>query len=183
MYGIVNKAIQSLVIENFGQANWDKIKTKAGVVDNIYLSNDSYPDEDTFSLVVAASEVLNITPDQVLIAFGEHWVLKTGMDHYGALLQSGGNNYKEFMVNLPNFHSRVMLIYPNITPPEFSVSVLDDKTIQLKYYSKRSGLQYFVYGLIQGIGKMFSVETTIEIVKSKNETCDHDEFTIQWRNL
>lgn len=183
MYGIVNKAIQGLVIENFGQSTWDKIKEKAKISTNFYISNESYPDKDTFDLVVAASDVLDISQEQVLIAFGEYWVLKTGAEHYGSLLESGGNNFKEFMVNLPNFHSRVMLIYPNLTPPEFKIIELDDDNIQLNYYSQRSGLKYFVYGLIQGIGKMFSVETTITILKSKDENCDHDEFNIEWRNL
>jgi len=36
MYGLVNQAIQGLVIDNFGSENWNKIKQKAGV------TNDSF---------------------------------------------------------------------------------------------------------------------------------------------
>ena len=31
MYGIVNKAIEELVIENFGEQKWEIIKEKSGV--------------------------------------------------------------------------------------------------------------------------------------------------------
>ncbi|MBI1836757.1 MAG: heme NO-binding domain-containing protein [Flavobacteriia bacterium] len=180
MYGIVNKAIQELVTENFGEMTWLEIKKKAGINDDFFLSNESYPDGETFKLVVAASETLKITPNEVLIAFGEHWVLKTGGKHYGALMQSGGNNFKDFFINLPNFHSRVMLIYPSITPPEFKIIDKGGNHLELHYYSQRSGLQYFVYGLIQGLGKMFETVPTIEIIKSKNDECDHDEFSVKW---
>jgi hypothetical protein len=54
----------------------------------------------------------------VLIAFGEWWVMKTS-EKYPGLMNSGGINLKEFLVNLPVFHNRIMLIYPKLTPPEF----------------------------------------------------------------
>jgi hypothetical protein len=31
-------------------------------------------------------------------------------------VNSGGINLKEFLVNLPVFHNRIMLIYPKLTP-------------------------------------------------------------------
>ena len=72
------------------------------------MSNESYDDSVTFNLAGAASEVLGISVSEVLVAFGEYWVLRTGQEKYGALLKAGGSNFSEFMINLPNFHSRVM---------------------------------------------------------------------------
>ena len=117
MHGIVNKAIQGLVTENYGLEAWNRIKTKSKVKEDSFISSEPYPDGITFSLAQSASEELGITVDQVLQAFGEYWILKTGMEHYGPLMKSGGSNFQEFLVNLPNFHSRVMLIFPNVTPP------------------------------------------------------------------
>ena len=50
----------------------------------------------------------------------------------------------------------------------------------LHYFSTRSGLTYFVYGLINGIGKMFDKSLDIEIIQLKDLGDDHDEFKIQW---
>ena len=179
MYGIVNKAIQGLVTENFGEEAWLKIKAKSGVNRDEFLNNDSYPDSETFSLAIAAAEVLNITLEQVLIAFGEYWILKTGLHHYGALMKSGGDNFKDFLINLPNFHSRVMLMYPNITPPEFLINELENEQLEVHYYSERSGLTYFVWGLLQGMGKMFNNTLEIELTQQKNNENDHDIFIVK----
>ena len=180
MYGLVNKAIQGLVTENFGEEAWVKVKEKAGVTVDSFLSNEPYPDEVTYKLAGAASEVLNMTLENVMIAFGEYWILKTGLQHYGALMHSGGPDLKEFLVNLPNFHSRVMLMYPNITPPEFRITNINDNSLQVHYYSNRPGFKHFVYGLLLGLGKMYKVEAKVVITESREEGFDHDVFFVEW---
>ena len=180
MYGIVNKAIQGLVTENFGKESWEKVKQKSGIEVDSFLSHEPYPDEYTFQLAIAASEVLNMPLKEVLIAFGEYWVLKTGMQHYGSLLQAGGNNLKEFLINLPAFHSRVMLIYPNLTPPEFKISNIEENSLYVHYYSQRKGLKDFVFGLLQGLGKMYQVNVQITIAETIENGADHDVFIVKW---
>ena len=180
MHGIVNKAIQGLVTENYGLEAWNRIKTKSNVKADSFISSEPYPDGITFSLAQSASEELGITVDQVLQAFGEYWILKTGMEHYGPLMKSGGSNFQEFLVNLPNFHSRVMLIFPNVTPPEFQVTDVTDQSLVIHYFSTRNGLKHFVYGLLMGIAKMFDKSIEIKIIKSKDEGDHHDEFLIEW---
>ena len=180
MHGIVNKAIQGLVTENYGQETWNKIKERSNVQTDSFISTEPYPDELTFTLAISASEELGVSVEDVLKLFGEYWILKTGMEHYGPLMKSGGKTFQEFLVNLPNFHSRVMLIFPNVTPPEFQVTDIEDNTLVLHYFSTRSGLTYFVYGLINGIGKMFDKSLEIEIIKLKDAGDDHDEFKIRW---
>lgn len=180
MYGLVNKAIQGLILESHGQEKWELIKEKSGIQIDIFLSNEPYPDDITYKLANSAAEVLNISLEDVLIAFGEYWVLKTAQKSYGTLMQAGGSNLKDFLVNLPNFHSRVMLIYPNLTPPEFSVNQIKDRSLSLHYYSKRNGLKHFVYGLVQGLGKMYETPVSIVIINSRENGHDHDEFKINW---
>jgi hypothetical protein len=180
MYGLVNQAIQGLVTENFGQDSWDKIKLKSNVTDEFFLSDQSYDDDVTFKLAIAASEVLNITVAQVLNAFGEYWVLKIGMEKYGSLMKAGGNNLKEFLVYLPNFHSRVMLMYPKITPPEFQITNETENSVHVHYFSSREGLTDFMQGLLQGIGKLYKVEVEIELIQSRASGNDHDVFSVKW---
>jgi len=145
-----------------------------------FISSEPYDDDVTFKLAVAVSEEMNMTVGDVLIAFGEWWVIKTTSEKYTGLMQSGGNNLKEFLLNLPNFHNRVMLIYPKLTPPEFKVSDVTENSIQLHYFSKRQGLQEFVRGLIQGLGKMYDTPVTIELMQTRNEGSTHEIFKISW---
>ena len=181
MYGIVNKAIVDLVTTNFGQEKWEEILLKSGIEVDFFISNEPYDDSITYQLAITAAEVLNMSVGEVLIAFGEWWVVKTTQEKYPGLMESGGDNLKEFLLNLPEFHNRVMLIYPKLTPPEFKVSDITENGLNLHYFSKREGLQEFVRGLLQGLGKMFRTDVNIELLQNRNEGSTHEIFRITWQ--
>ena len=180
MYGIVNKAIQDLITDKFGVDKWDEIKEKSKVDVDFFLSNEPYDDDITYKLAGAASEVLGISVGEVLQAFGEWWVLRTGKEKYGGLMEAGGDNLKEFLINLPFFHNRIMLMYPKLTPPEFKVSNIEENAIHIHYHSKREGLQEFVRGLLVGLSKMYSVQAHIELLQSRDDGNSHEIFKVNW---
>jgi len=178
MYGLVNQAIQGLVVDNFGEENWKAIKQKAGVTEDAFLSNEIYDDSITFKLAVSASEVLNIPLADVLKTFGKYWIIKVGNEKYGPLMKSGGDNFIDFIVNLPNFHSRVMLIYSDIKPPEFIVEKVTDSQLKLHYYSTRQGLTDFMFGLIQGLGELYQTPIDIKLIADRRNGDEHDIYEI-----
>ncbi len=180
MYGIVNKAIEELVLSNFGEEKWELIKKRGDLELDFFISNQPYDDAITYQLAKAVSEEMNIPLGEVFTGFGEWWILKTGKEKYGGLMQSGGSSLKEFLINLPAFHNRVMLIYPKLTPPEFKISHIEEKSIQVHYFSKREGLQQFVRGLLQGLGKMYQVNTAIELLESREGGSSHEVFKVSW---
>lgn len=178
MYGLVNQSIQGLVVDNYGQDTWDLIKINSGVNEDFFESSKVYDDKITYDLATAAAEILKISVDDVLAAFGKYWVLKIAKEKYGTLMNSGGSNLMQFLSNLPNFHSRVMLIYPNIRPPEFKVEVKDEKSLILHYYSTRLGLTGFMTGLIEGLAEFYGSPCVITHVQSKITDINHDVFEV-----
>ena len=180
MYGIVNKAIESLVIENFGIEKWKLIKESSGIDVDFFMSNEPYDDDITYKLAGAVSKEMNITVSDVLITFGEYWVLKTGKEKYGSLMEAGGSNLKDFLKNLPSFHNRVMLFYPKLTPPEFKVTHEEERSLHLHYFSKREGLKEFVRGLLQGLGKLYNTPIQIELIEDRDAGADHEVFKVSW---
>ncbi len=180
MYGLVNQAIQGLVIEKFGEETWRNVQADSSIEIDRFLSNESYDDSITFTLAKSVAKVANMSLQNVLRALGEYWVLDTGTKKYGALMKAGGNNFKEFLINLPNFHGRVMLIFPNITPPEFHISEIGENSLVLHYYSTREGLTDFMHGLLSGLAIMYKVNATIKLKSGKTENKDHDIFEIAW---
>ena len=175
MYGLVNKAVVDLVCSKFGQDTWNKIKQKADVDIDVFVSMDAYPDDITYKLVGAASEVLNLPADKVLEAFGEWWVLYTANEGYGPLLESAGSTLRDFLLNLDALHARVALTMPALRPPRFRMVDVDPDTLLLEYHSTRQGLTPMVVGLLKGLGIRFN--TPIEISHARNG--DHDDFTIR----
>lgn len=180
MYGIVNKAIEDLVKTNYGAAIWDAVKERSGVDIDYFISNEPYDDDITYKLANAVGEEMEMPVTEVLQAFGEWWILKTGKEKYGGLMEAGGHDLKEFLTNLPIFHNRIMLIYPKLTPPEFKVSNIAERSIHIHYFSKREGLQEFVRGLLSGLGKMYDTPTKIELLQSRAEGSNHEIFKVSW---
>jgi hypothetical protein len=181
MYGIVNKSIEELVIYNFGINKWEIIKQKSGIDVDFFISNDPYDDAITYKLAAAIAEEMNIPLSQVLEIFGEWWIIKTGKEKYGSLLEAGGKNLKEFLINLPNFHNRIMLMYPKLTPPEFSVSDIKENSLNLHYFSKREGLQDFVKGLLISLGKLYQTPVNLRLLQSRDEGNSHEIFKVNWQ--
>lgn len=180
MYGLVNDAIKGLVVSNYGEPAWELVKKESGIDLDQFLSHDSYPDQMTFDLAQAAARVLGVPLKDVLHAFGEYWVLVTAKEKYGAMLSTAGTTLKDFLINLPSFHIRVMLLFPNLQPPEFQVTDVEENGLSLHYFSDRNGLKDFVFGLIKGLGKMYNTEVAIELLQSREEGADHEIFRIKW---
>jgi hypothetical protein len=179
MHGIINQSIKSLIIENYGVQSWGEIIARTELKIDHFISDEAYDDEITFDLIANSSVILNLPTEDILELFGKHWVLNTGVERYGELMKSGGKDFKDFMKNLPNFHSRIMLIYPKLCPPDFKVEFINENNLILHYFSMREGLTYFVIGLIKGIAEMFNEKIIISLKESIPGEIIHDTFLIE----
>ena len=179
MYGLVNKAIADMVRTKFDENTWQTIRQKAAVEDETFLSMEGYPDDVTHRLVKASSEVLELSPAEIMQAFGEFWVEFTAQEGYGELLDMSGEDLPEFLQNLDNMHARVGVSFPQLEPPSFESIELDDNELTLEYRSEREGLAPMVVGLVKGLGNRFDTEVEITQTQYKEQGADHDEFLIQ----
>lgn len=179
MYGMVNKALQNMVIEVHGEETWERIRTRAGVDVEVFISNEGYPDALTFQLAGAASEVLGAPVEDLLRAFGSYWILETARTGYGDLLAACGKTLPEFLLNLTNLHTGIGLIFPDLRPPEFSCSDVTSNSLRLNYRSTRQGLTPFVIGLVEGLGEMFQTPVRVQPVPG---ACGpgSDDFMVDW---
>lgn len=181
MYGLVNKAIQDMVCSHFGEDTWNKIKQKAELDLEAFISMEGYPDDITHRLVKAASEVLGLSSKEVMAAFGEYWVQYTATEGYGEMMDMAGDNLPEFLENLDELHARVGVLFPKLQPPSFECSEMEEDSLSLHYYSHREGLAPMIVGLVQGLGKRFDTEVEIAQTQNREEGDDHDEFSIQYK--
>ncbi|MDK2122779.1 heme NO-binding domain-containing protein [Parachitinimonas caeni] len=179
MYGLVNKAVEGLVVSQFGRPTWDRIRKRAGIEDEEFIGMETYPDDVTYRLVGAASEVLGLPPDKVLEAFGEYWTLYTAQEGYGEMFKAGGNSMREFLGNLNAMHGRVELIYPKTILPHFRCEDQADGSWWLHYQSSRQGLAPMVVGLIRGLAKMFGETIEIAQIADRTQGAPEDVFSIR----
>ena len=178
MYGLVNQALEDFVIQGYGTSAWDRIRQGAGINHEMFIAMDGYPDETTYKLVGAATEVLNLDAAQVLEAFGKHWVLYTAESGYGEMLAMFGSDLRSFLNNLDNLHSHVGMSFPALRPPSFTVEEIEGEAgLLLHYRSERAGLAPMVIGLLKGLGKRFSQEIIVQQTAFQGAD-DHDVFHI-----
>lgn len=180
MYGMINKALCDMICQQHGETVWRQILENAQVIDDEFLLGEFYADKITYDLVGATAAALRISVTAVLEAFGEHWVLETAQKGYGALMDAGGENLEEFLTNLPSFHDRITLIFPNLQPPSFQCERLSDSSMRVHYITQRPGLAPFVKGLLQGLGKRYRTPMVVHQVGSREAGSDHDVFDVRW---
>ena len=180
MYGIVNRAIEELIIEKFGIDKWEQVKIKAGFDSEGFMTLKPYPDALTFKLVGAASEILNVPADTLLEAFGEYWILYTAERGYGEMLSLAGDSFPSFLKNLNMLHGRVTSLMPELAPPQFECRNEKENSIELIYRSHRNGMKPMLYGLIKGLAKRFEKEVEITELESSVEENTTVIFLLTW---
>lgn len=181
MYGLVNRAVEELITRRFGADAWDRVKQRAGIEVDMFLSDASYPDATTYQLIQAACDEFQLDAHTVLVEFGKHWVLHTALESYGEMLKMGGRTLPEFLRNLPNFHARVVLVYADLKPPTFRCTDITDRSLRLHYHSDRPGLTAFVEGVLLGLSELYETPVAVTLVAHRGAGHDHDEFDVSWK--
>jgi hypothetical protein len=145
----------------------------------MFVSMDTYPDAMTFDLVAAASQVLDMPTDELLRAFGKHWILYTGRRGYGAIFDTMGRTLVEFLTNLDMMHTRLSLTMPELRPPSFVCEPLEGGRIRIEYRSDREGLAPMVIGLLEGLAEMYGHAMSAHHTGPRSLDRDHDEFVLE----
>ena len=70
MKGVVFDLLRDMVEGQYGLEGWNTVLEKAGS-DGMYLSPESYSDQEMMSLVLATSDYTGIDTDDLLRAFGQ----------------------------------------------------------------------------------------------------------------
>jgi len=176
MYGLVNKAIEDLVVSSAGEETWQKIKEHAALQELQFLDSYNYDDEVTYKLVASASEVLQQPAEDILHAFGKHWILYTGREGWASLFAASGDCMISFLQCLDDMHARVKVAMPEGRMPEFTLIEKDD-TYHFEYRSGRDGLAPMVGGIICGLAEQFDEAWHVDHIDSK-ESCGVDRFLL-----
>lgn len=175
MYGLINKALKSMIIERFGDDQWRKVMDAADVPDDSFITMRSYDDEVTYKLATAASDVLGAPLEACLELFGEYWISNVATDAYGPVLDVMGDSVESFLESIDALHDRISTTFINYVPPSFSVDYLESGDVKVTYMSQRVGLTPFVIGLFTGIGLRF--EKDISIISQNTEQDERGETT------
>lgn len=178
MYGLVNRAVEQMVVSNFGEPTWLELCRRADVSPTTFVAQTVYDDAITYRLVATASEMLSVPAEEVLKQFGEFWILFTASEGYGALLSMCGDNLFDFLDGMNEMHARIEGTFHEMRPPHFEMTRMADSMVELHYHSEREGLAPMVVGLLTGLARRFGQTAAIEHVQQR-ASAGHDVFRIQ----
>lgn len=187
MYGWINQCLEDLVLKNFGQSIWDKIREEAGcyVQSGEFIRSVHYDDKMTVDMVVAASKILGHSVEDLLELFGTHFVDFLEMKGYSGPIRGQGNNLREWIFNINEPHRLLSSRFPNGSLPEFwtEEDPEDSDCILLHYYSTREGgLGAIVVGVVKkGAQKYFNREVNMDLTVSETLTKSKFAYHGVWR--
>ncbi len=169
MYGMVNQAIRSMVIEKLGKQVWVDICKDANLDPIGFNSFEQYDDEVTLNLVGLICNKSQLPPPVLLEDFGKYWIDYARKSEYQAILKNFATSPVELIESLDALHSRLQLAFDNLKAPAFWVTRTGDKEVLVHYKSERDmPLKYFVLGLLKGIFAMFDQECRVDFVEPKS---------------
>lgn len=180
MYGIVNIAMEDFVLDHYSTEQWTAIKHGLGGNIDFSFTEQPYNDDVTYAVATAVAEETGMQLDDVLFGFGKY-IIKTVREKFSSIMSSRGDNLREYLLNIPGFHNRIMLIYPNFNPPEFRVSRIEDNSVYVHYMSRRAGMNSYIRGYLSAIVDNFNETATIEPIPYNEKDGQPQEiFKISW---
>ena len=118
--------------------------------------------------------------NDVLEAFGAHFLDYCVQSGYDRILKVLGRNLRDFLCNLDALHDHLATIYPGMEAPSFRCTETSDGTLLLHYYSKRQGLEHIVIGIVKAIAKeMLNTEIAVSVKEALSDDNDHVVFAIR----
>ena len=159
MKGIVFNLLEELVTRDHGADAWDDLLDAAGV-DGVYTSLGSYDDAELLALVGAASEALEIPPDDVVRWFGRSAMPLFAASHPHFFEGHAGT--RSFLLTLNDMiHPEVRKLYPGAGVPDFEYDTSEPDKLVMRYRSERR-MCALAEGMIEGAAEHFGETVAIE---------------------
>ena len=102
--------------------------------------------------------------DTILFGFGEYWVTRIATVAYADLMNATGTDMISFLENVDAMHSRIKMTMPALNPPSFRVTRIDERQIQVDYFSSRDRLLPFVHGIFAGLSAHYGQPCSVAMV-------------------
>jgi len=156
--GIIFNVVEEVVTDRYGDDVWDSL-LDAAELDGSYTSLGSYPDEDLFRLVGAASEQLGVPADDVVRALGEGAIPPLAQRYPQFFAEH--ESTQPFLLTLNDIiHPEVRKLYPGAVVPDFDFAFDEDGNLLLGYRSERQ-LCSLAEGFILGAAKHYEEGVTL----------------------
>lgn len=163
MKGTIVKCLEDMVKAKAGPEKWKAILEKAGHSPvRMFTTIEAVPDGEVTKLIGAAAEVLRLTAQQAMDAFGDYWSTTYAPGIYAVYFQRA-KSAKAFLLSLDGIHTSMTKSMKDAAPPHFRYEDPGPRELIMHYSSPR-GLVALMPGLIQGVGRYYKEKVSVSRV-------------------
>lgn len=128
MHGLVNRSLQLLLEETYGEAFWAAVARAAGAPPEGFEPMLRYDPEITEAVLDAATARLRKSRELLLEDLGTFLISHEAMARVRRLLRFGGENFESFLQSLDDLPDRVRMVVPDLEMPV--LELLEHSTVQ-----------------------------------------------------
>jgi len=161
MHGTIFTELEKFVGARLGDGAWQTLRGKAGIApDRAYEVFGSYPDEEVFALVGAASETTGLPATALLEDFGE-FIAPDLLEMYWGAIAPEWRTLDVIEHTESTIHTVVRVDHPGAAPPYLRVTRSGEREVTVLYTSPRR-LCAIARGIARGIARHYgeSLEIT-----------------------
>lgn len=159
MYGAIFVELKRYVEERVGPDAWPALEVEAGLPGKVYLATDTYPDDDAYALVGAASRATRRAASAILQDFGE-FLAPQFMRTYGGLADPAWTTLA-FLEHLEEtIHRVVRHREAGASPPDIRCARTSPSEVTITYTSARK-MCPLAKGLVHGVARHYGERVTL----------------------
>ena len=151
MHGLINKAIQSFVVDTCGHAVWDAAVLCAGLDFDSFEVLVVYEDALTQDILDAVSTEVQRPVSDLLEDLGTYLVSHPNLDAVRRLLRFGGVDFVEFLFSLDDLAERARLAVPDLVVPEVILTDEGQGNFLLETSFRLPGVGYVLIGILRAM--------------------------------
>lgn len=163
MHGLVNRSIQSFVLDTYGADLWAAVAVQCGVSLDGFEAMLHYDDQITHDLLDAVGGRLDKGRDMLLEDLGTYLVSHQNLEPLRRLLRFGGVNFVDFLHSLEELNGRASLALPDLDMPHLCLQELTPSTFRLTCKWPFPGAGALMSGILRGMADDYGALVVLDL--------------------
>jgi hypothetical protein len=163
MKGTISRCLALMVRAKAGDGMWKEIVKDSNAGPSGALLEIATADVDDAvvgRLMASTCKHMKLTSEQACDAFGEYWCCDYAPKLYSTIWRRFKTS-RDMILGMDQVHIEVTDTMEKARPPRFDYTWKDDKTLVVKYKSRRHMIDVYV-GLLRGVGKAFKEKLSVK---------------------
>ena len=149
MHGLINRSIQSFVIDTYGAQSWRLATAKAEIGFENFEAMLVYDDDLSLRLLDENASTHGKNVETILEDLGTYLVSHKRFERLRRLLRFGGRDFLEFLFSLDELRDRTQLAVPDFDMPDLSVSVIGEGQFRVRCDWAVTGFAHVLIGVLR----------------------------------